>query len=576
LDTPLISSANTAPGLLKDRAEQLKTDDLQERVRQLEAEKRVLHAEINSLQARLEEAFDVPSGNATPENTIVGTYDANRRLALLNSLSDRIRSSLNPQTVLQTLVDSLGQALNVDRCILVEFETTSQGNSHPLLSYQYSNETLNDLPLLFDQPQIRAFFTTAEPVIINNLNEVISPKTLQRYTKKYVPPRALMGMPLFANSRQIAFLGVVYLDAPHEWTSFEVDLLLDVAERAEGAITNAHLFTQAETERAQINGVLNSMKEGVVVVNGAGNITRLNSVAEKMLGIYGEHAVGMSANQILPFPIQYQATPYQVEYNAQTLSITTGALGGSWERGSVSLLRDVTEENRVNRAKDNFVMLVSHELRTPLTSIKGALEILSDDSIGDLNQIQNDFLRVAVTNADRLHRLLNSVLDVSEIETGRMMLDFAKVNLNEVVTRIYSGALEDAFKSKNISLEVQLSSNALVIADYRRLAQVFEHLLSNACKFTPPQGKVVLSAQPEADNWLRISVRDTGIGINSLDRAHIGEKFFRVDHSLTREVGGSGLGLAITKAIVELHGSQLEVTSIPGKGSSFSFRLEIA
>jgi signal transduction histidine kinase len=241
--------------------------------------------------------------------------------------------------------------------------------------------------------------------------------------------------------------------------------------------------------------------------------------------------------------------------------------------GKVILIRDITEEARVEKLKEDFITLVSHEFRTPVTAITGALEILTDEETGSLNDIQRDFLRVASSNTERIRQIMNDVIDVSTIQGGHLVLDLSPVLLSDVLNRANNGQIADLQERKKIIVETDLSDAPRVFGDPRRIVQIFANLISNAYKYTPEGGKVIITSKPEQENMVRISIADTGIGLSTIERTHLGEKFYRVDNSLIREISGTGLGLAITKALVELHNGRLEVSSTPGVGSIFSVLL---
>ena len=253
---------------------------------------------------------------------------------------------------------------------------------------------------------------------------------------------------------------------------------------------------------------------------------------------------------------------------------TTGEL-----LGRIFVFRDVTRETTVDRMKTEFVSTVSHELRTPLTAIKGYVDLMVSGQTGPLTPVQSEFLTTVQTSTERLTALINDMLDISRIESGRIELKDDQVEylpLVEQTLRMMRGEAEQ--KKINLSVSVKGGTERTFVpvsGDADRITQVLVNFLSNSIKYTPSGGSVQIVLEWE-DNFVTTCVADTGIGLSQDDQKRLFQKFFRADNSTTREVGGTGLGLAITKAILEkLHGS-VWVESQPGVGSKFYFTLPTA
>jgi signal transduction histidine kinase len=235
----------------------------------------------------------------------------------------------------------------------------------------------------------------------------------------------------------------------------------------------------------------------------------------------------------------------------------------------------VTQERELDRMKSEFVSQVSHELRTPLTAIKGFTEMLLDRDAGEINEEQEEFLKVITSNVDRLVLLINDLLDMSRIESGRLQLKLEAIDLEEIVQSVAT-TMRPLVNGKQQTLVVHIEPDLpRALGDHDRILQVVTNLVSNAHKYTPADGFISVAVGRVGEE-LGVAVQDTGIGIGPEDLARLFTRFFRVDSSLTREIGGTGLGLSITKSIVELHGGSISVASEPGKGSTFSFVLPIA
>lgn len=238
--------------------------------------------------------------------------------------------------------------------------------------------------------------------------------------------------------------------------------------------------------------------------------------------------------------------------------------------GVVMTLKDVTEQRHQDDLKRGVISTVSHQLKTPLTSLRMAVHLLLEEKVGPLTEKQAELLVAAREDSDRLHDILNNLLDISRIESGRVQMEFHAVSPQEVVLEAIE-PLRIAAKDQGVTLEVELPEDLpQVLADRTRISHVFGNLLSNALKYTPAGGKITVTARAE-ENGVRFSVADTGNGIPSQYLPRIFEQFFRVPDQGPQ--AGAGLGLAIVKEIVEAHGGSVSVDSVEGKGSTFSFTL---
>jgi len=239
--------------------------------------------------------------------------------------------------------------------------------------------------------------------------------------------------------------------------------------------------------------------------------------------------------------------------------------------GVVMTLKDVTEQRHQDDLKRGVISTVSHQLKTPLTSMRMAIHLLLEEKVGPLTEKQAELLVAAREDSDRLHDILNNLLDISRIESGRVQMKFRSGSPREMAVAAVE-SFRTAAKDQGVALELELPDDLPEVwADTTRVSHVFTNLLSNALKHTPPGGKVTVSARAE-ESGVAFSITDTGKGIPSEYLPRIFEQFFRVPDQGTQT--GAGLGLAIVKEIVEAHGGTVSADSIEGKGSTFSFTLK--
>ncbi|MEZ4639481.1 MAG: ATP-binding protein [Caldilineaceae bacterium] len=241
--------------------------------------------------------------------------------------------------------------------------------------------------------------------------------------------------------------------------------------------------------------------------------------------------------------------------------------------GRLFVFRDVTQEREVDRLKDEFVSMVSHELRTPLTSIKGFTEMVLDGDAGEINEEVADYLGTVHSNADRLVALVNDLLDLSRIESGRVQIKLEAVDLAEIVALVVR-TMQPKLDEKQQQLAVHIEPGVAVTGDGDKLIQVLTNYVSNAHKYSPVGSAIEVTVRRQ-DDFAHVAVTDNGHGIAPEDQAMLFTRFYRVDNSMTREVGGTGLGLSIVKQLIELQGGEVGVRSALGEGSTFWFTVPV-
>lgn len=244
--------------------------------------------------------------------------------------------------------------------------------------------------------------------------------------------------------------------------------------------------------------------------------------------------------------------------------------------GRIIALRDVTRERELDKMKTDFISVVSHELRTPLTSIKGYTDLLLSGAAGDTSELQREFLGIIQGSTTRLSNLINDILDISRLESGRINIKHEPIDYRKIVAdtmRLMHAQADE----KQIVMDASLPETMpLVSGDADKVTQIVTNLISNALKYTPPGGWIKVLLDVTGDASVTTCIADSGIGIAPHDQKHLFQKFFRADNTSTREAGGTGLGLVITKSIIELLGGAIWVESEVGKGSKFYFTLPLS
>jgi len=336
-----------------------------------------------------------------------------------------------------------------------------------------------------------------------------------------------------------------------------------------------------ESERAKVSAILDSMVEGVIALDPQGKILVTNPSACRILDLIDEKVEGKSLLEVirnkeladlvnwcqtLNAAVRYRKEVDLHSPNRRVLEVNAMPLPLSHQvRGIVLVLHDITELRRLERVRAEFVANVSHELRTPLTAIKGYLETLLDESPIE-PATHRRFLEVAHLHAERLGRLIDDLLSLSNIETGKVVLYQSEVNLSDIVQEVVAMFEKNASK-KGVKFVNRVDPLIRVYADRDRLSQILVNLVDNAVKYTSTNGQVQFAAASQGDGQIALHVQDTGQGIPAQDLPRITERFFRVDKARSRDLGGTGLGLAIVKHLVQLHSGTLAIESEVGKGT---------
>jgi two-component system phosphate regulon sensor histidine kinase PhoR len=336
------------------------------------------------------------------------------------------------------------------------------------------------------------------------------------------------------------------------------------------------------TERDRMAVILSHMGDAIIMVDGEGRVGMVNAAAERVLRISGREAAGRKFIEVVrDYEIdgllqnclqrgEQQKGLVEVSSSKQLLGVIATPLEG--DGGCIVLLQDLTELNKLENMRRDFVANLSHELRTPVASLKALTETLQEGAIEE-PAVARDFLSKMNAEVDRMTQMVQELADLSRIESGQAPLRKEMLNAADVLARAV-GRLQEQVKRAGLTLKVDAPAGLPpVLADGERLEQVLLNLIHNAIKFTPPGGRIDVTAHADGDNMV-FSVSDTGAGISADDLPRIFERFYKADKARTGR--GTGLGLAIAKHIVEAHGGKIRAESVEGKGSTFIFTLPLS
>jgi len=372
------------------------------------------------------------------------------------------------------------------------------------------------------------------------------------------------------------FHNLAFPDAPQELAALSQSLQ-DMAQ---------HLGDQINaltSERAKLSAVLNQMTDGVLIADLDGRVQLLNPAAERLFQVDAVEGLGRSVVEVVRYHQlvdlwrmakegQSQTTMIEIGPEHLFLQVTGMPLKTSDKGSTLILFQDLTQLRRLETVRRDFISNVSHELRTPLASLKALGETLRESALDDPPAARRFILRME-TEIDNLTQLVNELLELSRIESGKVPLSFHRAHPCDLL-RPASERMELQVERAGLSLQLDCQPDLpIVFADPNRITQVVINLIHNATKFTPPGGRITLSAYRDGD-FVVFFVKDTGVGIPKEDLGRIFERFYKADRA--RSGGGIGLGLSIAKHMVESHGGFIWAESEAGMGSTFYFSLPVA
>ncbi|MEO5799735.1 MAG: ATP-binding protein [Gemmatimonadales bacterium] len=356
----------------------------------------------------------------------------------------------------------------------------------------------------------------------------------------------------------------------------EVDSLVQALRQMNQQL--ADRFEELQQEKAEGTAVVDAMVEGIIVADSRGRIVTANPAARRLLGyddddqlpdlktLFRDKEAREAVNEVLAGAVVQDR---ELDLDDQIISLNARSLAGS---GAVLVLHDLTTIRRLEAVRRDFVANVSHELKTPLTSISGYAETLVEGGVEPATQRR--FLETIRNNAQRMHRLVDDLLDLSRIESGRWVPRPEPTPVASLARDLFATAVDRA-NARGVTLDLALAPDAeTLFADPEALGQILINLVDNSLRYTPSGGSITVRTR-RLEDAIELAVIDTGSGISSDHLSRIFERFYRAEPSRSREEGGTGLGLSIVKHMVEAHGGSVGVESALGAGTTVWVRFPI-
>lgn len=500
------------------------------------------------------------------------------RLGEINSLlrvSQGVASSLEVQESLRPVLDAvLGMGANSASILL---SPAIFPDSYMTFPTRFAAGPMHDAYILLDA-QILELAQRRGRIVMED-----SARSVEIYLDPdHAQPSALAAVALRHENR---YLGVMWaaFNSPRKFPESEMRFLATLAGQAALAISNARLYQNVEAGRRQLEAVLNSTPDPVLVTDHRSRLLLANRAAAAALGQGVQQGGGQETQKVVKLKPLLSLLEDASEGNRSAeilledgrtyLATASTVMADGRSIGRVCIMRDVTRFKELDAMKSEFVATVSHDLRSPLTLISGYVTML--EMGGGLTPKQQDYARKIAAGVDGMTRLVNNLLDLGRLEIG-VALRLEPVDVLDMTTQVV-GSLQGQAAQKNITLSVELPANVSITieADQALLRQAFYNLAENAIKYTGEGGTVAVRVV-QKDKDLVYSVADSGIGIPAEDLPHLFEKFYRSRQREARAQHGTGLGLAIVQSVAVNHGGRVWVESVLGSGSIFHLQIPLS
>lgn len=337
-------------------------------------------------------------------------------------------------------------------------------------------------------------------------------------------------------------------------------------------------ISEISSEKSKLEAIINYMEDGLIAINAEGQIIHCNPKAGKLLttdGVFDEDIIGDLLSIYSSGKLNNGIGSKSISYNKQILKVNFAPFldESSKKMGVVFVLQDVTEEERLENMRREFVANVSHELKTPLTSIKSYTETILDGAVDD-PEMQKTFLEVVNTEADRMARLVRDLLELSNFDSDTVRLKRERYEINALIDTCVLKVKATADQKRQELVKHYNDTKIHALIDYDKIEQLLLNILSNGIKYSGEDSQIIIDLREGSDeNCFELMVADSGIGIPDQDMDRIFERFYRVDKARSRELGGTGLGLSIAKEIAEAHGGDIRIDSVYGEGTKVTIVL---
>jgi len=515
---------------------------------------------------------------------------ADNYLDLLNLLSEVVASTTDLKSILNATVRLIQRLLQVQRCSILLVDESSD-NLHVGAAAGIPGDVLERIRIRMGDGIAGRVAQTGEPVFSQNVDDSDSQGMGEKPDERYTTS-SFISVPIRHQDRTYGVINATNKFDRGQLSAQDLEMLLSVSRFLALTVMTNRLHAETEMLHEHTSRTMESLPIGVLTLREDGMVLTANPAAVRLLGLCGSAfeggrgifecmdrplgaqvaamlqsamRAGISQQHEIERPARDATVPLRL--TCQRIGTPKGALSEAVLLvEDLTLRREVQELRRLDELKSNFIAMVSHELRTPLTSIRGSIHLLESYYAASLNETHLNLLRIIGNNTERLVAIVNNILDISLLDNNTMHIEATPQDLNAIMRRCAADFIPRA-REKNIEFIVQPCDHALAVyGDSDRLAQILNHILDNALKYTPSFGTVTLRAGAQEDNAV-IDVIDSGAGIPPEMRDKIFERFVQAENTMTRQSSGTGLGLYLARALASLHGGTIRLLDSEEKGA---------
>ncbi|HTK09827.1 MAG TPA: ATP-binding protein [Ktedonobacteraceae bacterium] len=567
----------------------------------------------------------------TQKVQMLSTFAAQAELAILNArqkeliqhqfyqlemqmqLAQSITTHLKPEALYRTILSGIPHLLACERATILLYHAESQTLS-AVAECSLDTASLpdgeHDIQIFAadpDSPQMQDRISIHDTTSLaawaaahrhSMRSGSIAPQIPAQEERKTAPTSYELAIPLVS---QDILYGVLSLKRQKPFTSGDLRLIRNLGFLAATSLEQVSSFHKLRSEQEQLRTIWAASSDGLALFGRESRVVEANASFERIFGLQTSQGIGMPSTKLLARseeghpnaeecqkvqqaleqqqPLSYVEIDVPLQGVLRTIGLSLTPISTAYDPLALMIVRDVTAIRDTARMKARFLSLVTHELRSPLNAINGYLDLTLNGIAGEVNEQQREFLQRARAGSEHLYALLEDLLLISRVDAGQLVLNRQVISLRDIVENAVEELDLTAVDGK-VALEVDLPPGLpRIYADAVRIQQVLRNLLSNALRFTPEGGHVLVSVlvadQPTADpdedaRVVQLLVRDTGPGIAPEFLERIFERFYQVPGASGGRSGGQGLGLAVVKTIVELHGGSVIVESVPAEGSTFT------
>lgn len=497
--------------------------------------------------------------------------------------------TLDFEKTINSIVNEAGRFFKADRCFFIEYDYSTDTNL-PINGYaQYlsSKNIISHLTIQPDKNNTAAFVKLSKEkniIIADNIFEVDLHESTREMLIDVLSVKSYLISPVYYDDVIYGSIVLHYVDSFKKFTTDDLNMAKAIAHHAAIIIHKSKLYEAMQKNLKREKTVLDNISDAIITMNNNFMIETCNPSVEKIWGYKSSEVIGQNLEILLNFRCELnegkicliKKDSYGIRKNGEIFPIEIEIKDIEVDDKKLTLLviRDITEREKVDKMKREFISTVSHELRTPLTSIMGSLGLIASGKIQEISKKTKDLLEIANGNCLRLITLINDILDIEKIEAGKMEF---KLNIVDIIPLIHKAIQLNTQYAQKFNVSMKFEDNigqAFVNIDNDRLMQVVTNLLSNAVKFSLPKSTVNIAAKKNNDNIV-ISITNYGIEIPEEFKKRIFQKFAQADSSDSRQKGGTGLGLSISKAIIEKLNGRIGFVS-ENNQTTFCFELPLS